>query len=425
MDAGRVGGGTACHPLAVEYECRFNGIPRATEISEMRIQVPWIAVGLAFVLGVATASQAHSTTPVLRVPKQAVPLNRPLQNQGAVANTRFDPRQHGFHFSNGFANNMIPEFDIRTDGLCGGMAFAAMDYFNSSVPVPTQDYQPGEGSELRKYLYARQTNSIVDHNHVKWVELGVNPGGARNAEFYRWGLEGPNGRLDELKRRIQRGEPVTLGLKGCDEGCSGDHQVVAIGYDVGNFTGDLSQDHRQVKIFLYDPNFPDRKMTLTADPDRKQFYLAESPNSRWRTWFISDYSKRTPPRITQPTRELVLELRTGGDDLRGGNDNVHVVVLSKDGREFRHDNANLRRRWINNSTNAVSIALPDWLGYDNLRGVRLETTFGGGIGGDNWNLDEIMVRYRDGSRDDYMIHPLTGRPLVRFTGNHKQQEFLF
>ncbi len=390
----------------------------------MRTQFPWLVVaGVVLALGMAASSQVHSSQSGLRVPINVLPGTREALRIDA-AQTRFDPAQHGFRFVNNFANNMIPEFDIRTDGLCGGMVFAALDYFNASMPIPTQDYAPGEGSALRQYLYHRQTNSIVDHNHVKWVELSVNPGGARNAEFYRWGLEGPNGRLDELKRRIQRGEPVPLGLKGCDEGCFGDHQVLAIGYNVGRFTGDLSQDHRQVKITVYDPNHPRQKRTLTADPATGQFYLAEVPHHRWRTWFIADYSKRPPPRVTQPTQELIVELRTGGDDLRGGNDNVNIVVLSKDGREHRLDNANMRRRWINNSMNAVSVSLPAWLGYDNLRGMRLETTFGGGMGGDNWNLDEIRVRYRGGQHNNYMLTE-SGRPLARFTGDHKRQEFLF
>lgn len=384
--------------------------------------------GATWALVVALMAVAASAQAQLRPRLEVDPGVLRVATERA-AMTRFDPQVHGFRFGNTFSNNVIPEFDYRTDGLCAGMVFAALDYYrNPSIPLPTQDYGPGEGSPLRSYLYRRQMDSILDRNHVKWMELSLNPEGARNREFYRWGLE-KGGRLDELKRRIRAGEPVPLGLKSCGSHCSGDHVVLAIGYDVGTFAGEFvdgpTGNQNLVKIYIYNPNAPGRRSVLRADPVREVFHLEGDRSASWRSWFIADYSPARPPVITRPSREVVVSLRTGGDDLRGGNDNVHIVLLSRNGREHRAQNVNFRKRWVNNSTNELSIALPEGWTKDELKGLRLETTFGGGIGGDNWNLDWIQARYVDVDGGGELLARQSGSPLERFTGSKRSREFLF
>jgi len=371
----------------------------------------------------ATAQIAMPTRPLVLAPVRI----------STARHTSFDPAVHGFKFANTFANNMISEFDVRTDGLCGGMVYAALDYFNAGKPIPQQNYEPTEGTALRQYIYRRQTQSLVN-NLDKWAELTVNPFGTRNAEFYRWGLDGkPGGRIDELRREIDAGRPVALGLKGCNEGCKGDHQVLAIGYDMGGYQGDFGANLRQFKIFIYDPNFPGRTMTLMAYPEADQFRYAEADSNgnrhRWRSWFVNaNYSASSPPDVALAPKELVLELRTGGDDLRGGNDNLHVVALLRDGRELRFENVNNRRRWVNNSWQSVAVPLPDGVAPADIRGVRLETSFTGGMGGDNWNLDRIIAWGRTESGRvtlfDSLVDPPVS-PLFRFTGDSKVREFLF
>jgi len=348
-------------------------------------------------------------------------------------NTRFDPAAHGFRFANTFANNMLPQFDVRTDGLCGGMVYAALDYFNAEKTIPQQNYEPTEGTPLRQYIYRRQVESLAS-NLDKWAELTINPSGTRNEEFYRWGLDGkPGGRIDELRREIDAGRPVALGLKGCNEGCNGDHQVLAVGYDMGGYQGDFGTGLGKFKIFIYDPNFPGRTMTLMAYPEASQFRYREADNRgnrhRWRSWFVNaNYHAASPLDVALAPRELVLELKTGGDDLRGGNDNLHVVALLRDGRELRFENVNNLRRWVSNSWQSVAVPLPDGVAAADIRGVRLETTFGGGIGGDNWNLDAIIVRGRSESGQTDLFGSRgepRGEPLFRFTGEQKVHEFIF
>jgi hypothetical protein len=347
--------------------------------------------------------------------------------------TRFDPAVHGFKFANTFANNMVTQLDIRTDGLCGGMVYAALDYFNAERSVPQQNYEPTEGTPLRQYIYERQVQSLIS-NLDKWAELSVNPSGLRNDEFYRWGLDGkPGGRIDELRRAIDSGRPVALGLKGCNENCIGDHQVLAIGYDMGGYRGDMGAGLEDFKIFVCDPNFPGQTMTLMAYPAAKQFRYAQRDargrRHSWRSWFVNaNYNATSPPDVALASRELVLDLKTGNDDLRGDRDNLHVIALLRDGRELRFENVNHRRRWVNDSWQSVAVPLPDGVTAADIRGVRLETTFRGGIGGDNWNLDRIIAWARSESGrttlfDSLVDPPVT--PLFRFTGDAKANEFVF
>lgn len=379
-----------------------------------------VAAMVALLVPQPASAQLIPTRPVIKLAPSTLSTAR---------HTRFDPAVHGFKFANTFANNMLPQFDVRTDGLCGGMVYAALDYFNAGRPIPEQNYEPTEGTPLRQFIYRRQVESLTS-NLDKWAELTINPFGARNAEFYRWGLDGrPGGRIDELRREIDAGRPVALGLKGCNEGCSGDHQVLAVGYDMGGYQGDFGANLTKFAILIYDPNFPGRTMTLMAYPEADQFRYREADHRghrhRWRSWFVNaNYNPAAPPDVALAPRELVLELRTGGDDLRGGNDNVHVVALLRDGRELRFENVNNLRRWVGNSWQTVALPVPADVGPADIRGVRLETTFGGGIGGDNWNLDKIIVWSRSESGRTTLFQA-EGGPLFRFTGDQKVQEFIF
>lgn len=117
---------------------------------------------------------------------------------------------------------------------------------------------------------------------------------------------------------------------------------------------------------------------------------------------------------------VVLTLVTGGDDLRGGNDNVHVRLIDVQGRRVAQRlNANDLGRWENGSTHDVSITL-DRGTFDQLAAIELETTFGGGMGGDNWNLDRVSL-----AGSGKVLFEARGTPLFRFTGDQKTKRFAF
>jgi len=131
------------------------------------------------------------------------------------------------------------------------------------------------------------------------------------------------------------------------------------------------------------------------------------------------------PVIAHPanTNRLTVLFQTGGDDLRGGNDNVNLIVVLRGRNLIRFNKVNGGKRWGNNSIHTVSLPLPDNLKFDDIIGVQLETTFRGGIAGDNWNLNRLVVTVRIGDRDQQ--YQADGNPLFRFTGDNRVYDFLY
>ena len=364
--------------------------------------------------------------------------------------TGFDPARHGLAFANTFDNDVVRELDVRTNGLCGGMVYAALDYYNARVDVPRQTHRPAVNTDLHDFIYNRQVNSIVD-NLDKWAELGFNPFGARNGEFFNWGLQGFNGgRLQELRAKIDRGQPVPLGLWHYDGQPGGDHQVLAIGYDTGRYAGDLGRYREDLKIFVYDPNHPNETKVLVPDLERGGYRYTDQ-NKLWLTYFVDGKyrASRPPPpekvrvavparasttagpvRATAPgartpvvvppatgltTRELLVTIHTGNDDLRGGNDNATAVIRVRGLPPVQQRNINGGRRWIGNYDQTVRIALPRAVPLEDLVDLTLTTQFGGGICGDNWNVDRVRVVAVTGDGERELAN-VSGSPLVRFTG---------
>ena len=386
---------------------------------------------------------------ILRWPLALLACLAVLPALAAPRMTGFDPARHGLGFANTFDNDFVREFDIRTSGLCGGMVYTALDYYNARVPVPRQTHRPAVNTALHDFIYGRQVNSIAD-NADKWAELGFNPFGARNGEFFNWGLQGFNGgRLQELRAKIDRGQPVPLGLWHYDGHAGGDHQVLAIGYDTGRYTGDLGRHREDLKIFVYDPNHPGQTKVLVPDL-RRGGYRYPDEDKLWLTYFVDGKYRasrppppervrvavpaRTPARPAvraiapgarvpavvpaatgQATRELLLTIHTGSDDLRGGNDNADVTLRVRGLPPVHQRNINGGRRWLGNYDQTVRIGLPRAVPLEDLLDLTLGTRFGGGIGGDNWNVDRVRVvaLTADGERE---LADVSGSPLVRFTG---------
>jgi hypothetical protein len=95
---------------------------------------------------------------------------------------------------------------------------------------------------------------------------------------------------------------------------------------------------------------------------------------------------------------LRFTITTGDDDLRGGHDNVMAYIRVAGHADWGliplHGGLNGSVRWADRSTHTVDVPL-DYHGCAPppayITGVRLQTTFGGGMGGDNWNLQAVHV----------------------------------
>jgi hypothetical protein len=80
------------------------------------------------------------------------------------------------------------------------------------------------------------------------------------------------------------------------------------------------------------------------------------------------------------------------------------------------------KRWPDHSSQTVRLPLSGTVRLEDIEGVRLETTFGGGVGGDNWNLSRLMVWARIGG----VTRQLFDKPVFfRFTNDQRSRVFYF
>jgi hypothetical protein len=181
----------------------------------------------------------------------------------------FRPSVNGFAFANRWPH--VPPLRLRVggpvplelaigdaaNGLCGGMAFAALDLWFAGVPAPAGADPPLEGSPAFRFLVQRQLDSF---------ELGLGP-----ARFYLLGApwrsaasrtaEVLRRELPRIRRDLANGRPVAIGLVHAVSANPAtliqDHQVVAHGIETGPEEGSLS-------LRIYDPNLPrDDSIRLT------------------------------------------------------------------------------------------------------------------------------------------------------------------
>jgi hypothetical protein len=187
-------------------------------------------------------------------------------------------------------------------GLCGGMVFAALDYWHAGRVPP--DAQPAQGEPLFRFLVKR----IVDSWHV--------PAGV--AQYYQW-MSLPDGdagfsafgkkvvverglawrtikvQWPQIKRDLDRGLGAPLGLvttashQPKDLGLN--HQVLAYGYSI---------DGRRVTVRVYDPNRgQDDSITIEFDagtPTRATTFEHNLGMSHpVRGFFKTAYAPVTPP----------------------------------------------------------------------------------------------------------------------------------
>ena len=183
-------------------------------------------------------------------------------------------------------------------GLCGGMAFAALDYMRAGLPTPRSDGpndQPPVGSPLRVYLWQRLLESwaLNGATFLEWkARLHIVPA--------RWPFDGGARALRDrsrlawrtLRQRLDAGDAVPIGLVGESSDPFVDHQVVAYDYVPGS---DLTGT-----ILVYDMNCPGAAQTIRIDLSGDALSAEEScsrAGNSLRGFFCEDYERATPPAI--------------------------------------------------------------------------------------------------------------------------------
>jgi hypothetical protein len=223
----------------------------------------------------------------------------------------FLPSTSGFHFANDFPHVPVRRIGIpgvisvpvgdASNGLCGGMAFAARDYLEAHRSPPDLTTPPG-GGELFDYLvnrlfasfdlplgparYLELMSPLLSDGETVWSRLGVAPHG-RAWRMIR--LEWP-----KVRAEIDQGHPSPLGLVKTKSSDPFDlklnHQVLAYGYDL---------DGTELSLHLYDPNHPDddevRLSLSLANPSGPTPVTTSPPGSSVFAFFEVSYRPASPP----------------------------------------------------------------------------------------------------------------------------------
>lgn len=172
---------------------------------------------------------------------------------------QFLPSRNGFRFRNQFTGSPLPislgGLEERLGvpnhyGLCGGMSFAAADYFIAGMEPPAATDPPARGEALYTYLFSRQVESLgaameFVPRFARWMSLPDDGlGGTRSLTV---------GGLGQIISSLERHQPVHLGLVLTSHAEGGmlwqNHQVLAYGVE--------RRGARGLDIRIYDPNFPD------------------------------------------------------------------------------------------------------------------------------------------------------------------------
>jgi hypothetical protein len=152
-------------------------------------------------------------------------------------------------------------------GLCGGMAYAALDYYKLNWVVngggAGRNDQPhrliinggtNESETLRSYIWSRLIDSLVNDNaatclvYIATLQL---PGGDHTI------LDRSKAEFEKIKQHLDQGEPWPVGLVGTSLNPTEAHQVLAIDYsDPGNGRPTLT---------VYDSNGPGRRSVIAFD----------------------------------------------------------------------------------------------------------------------------------------------------------------
>jgi hypothetical protein len=103
-------------------------------------------------------------------------------------------------------------------------------------------------------------------------------------------------------------------------------------------------------------------------------------------------------------------ISTGNDDLAGGSnpgDNCDVTLELASGKSIAVQNVNHGQNWATWTINTVPIPLPpDGIKGGEVKAIHLHTGFGGGAGGDNWNVQRVQLQATLAQVDS--ISPKTG-----------------
>jgi hypothetical protein len=223
----------------------------------------------------------------------------------------FLPSRDGFAFTNAWPSE--PDVSVSTPlgkigignaaaGLCGGMVFAALDYWHAGIAPPVG--RPAPGAPLYRYLVQR----LIDSWHLpsgvaqyyQWMNL---PDGDTSVELFGRPIITERGlawrtietQWPQIAAGLDSGTPAALGVVTVASASPADlganHQVLAYGY---------AASASQVTVRVYDPNSgQDDGIYIRFDPQAPAKPTTFTNNlaiaDPVRGFFRTPYAPATPP----------------------------------------------------------------------------------------------------------------------------------
>ncbi len=145
----------------------------------------------------------------------------------------------------GFANHIMADVTDPVFGLCGGMAFAALDYRLAATPTSERTINRPLSPELRHYLFDRMVDSLCPKNLgrvLAWMfvlhALPFDTG-------QRWLRDWTYAEWKKLTKKIDALGAWPIALIGETRNPWDNHQVLAYDYTPGDTQG---------AVFVYDMN---------------------------------------------------------------------------------------------------------------------------------------------------------------------------
>lgn len=197
--------------------------------------------------------------------------------------TRFTASRNGFPFINHAGAEPGTFLYNVFYGLCGGMTYAALDYFHQGVLPPAKG--------IDRFLLVRDAQSLVANadSFVLWTLAGdtASPKGGLGV-----GTATRQTSVPELAQELRNG-PVPLGLVKARtlRDVWRNHQVLAYS---------LERRGSSIVIGIYDPNHPRADHATLSLDLRKTGPVIQTDSGQtvdaWRGFFLERYSPATPPR---------------------------------------------------------------------------------------------------------------------------------
>ena len=151
------------------------------------------------------------------------------------------------------------------------------------------------------------------------------------------------------------------------------------------------------------------------------------PNDGQEKGYSKSFSINNPTLVSGtaalPTITLQAAFKTGGDDLRGGGDNVDMrIKVRNNTTNIFLPNLNNDRQWHNFRPSRVERTLPPTFDIYDIESIELRHTGNDGFAADNWYLDELKITITV-NNVAYVILDKVAAPIHYFKGDSRTKTF--